>query len=93
MRESLIRPLPTTACAPPWIAAAIGWGAGFVATVIDRLARRYPRVVCHLTVCDAPVTTLALERRDVDMVVERVVVPRAENHLRAEVLFSDSHSS
>jgi DNA-binding transcriptional LysR family regulator len=72
------------------IAAPMGIGAGFVATVIDRLARRYPRVVCHLTVCDAPLTTLALERRDVDMVVERVAVPRAENHLRAEVLFADS---
>ena len=36
------------------IAAPIGWGAGFVATVIDRLARRYPRVVCHLTVCRCP---------------------------------------
>jgi DNA-binding transcriptional LysR family regulator len=72
------------------IAAAIGWGAGFVATVIDRLARRYPRVVCHLTVCDAPLTTLALERRDVDLVVEHVVAPLAEDHLRAEVLFPDS---
>jgi DNA-binding transcriptional LysR family regulator len=72
------------------IAAPIGWGAGLVATVIDRIARRYPRVVCHLTVCDYPLTTLALERRDVDLVVERVVMPLAEDHLRAEVLFTDS---
>jgi DNA-binding transcriptional LysR family regulator len=72
------------------IAAPIGWGAGLVATVIDRLARRYPRVVCHLTVCDYPLTTLALERREVDLVVERVVMPLAEDHLRAEVLFADS---
>jgi DNA-binding transcriptional LysR family regulator len=72
------------------IAAAIGWGAGFVATVIDQLARRYPRVVCHLTVCDPPLTTLALERRDVDLVVSRVVMPLAEDHLQAEVLFADS---
>jgi DNA-binding transcriptional LysR family regulator len=43
-----------------------------------------------LTVCDAPLTTLALERRDVDLVVERIVMPLAENHLRAEVLFADS---
>src|SRR6516165_6988054 len=57
------------------IAAAIGWAAGFVATVIDRLARRYPRVVCHLTVADPPTTTLALEQRDVDLVVQRVVTP------------------
>jgi DNA-binding transcriptional LysR family regulator len=71
------------------IAAAIGWAAGFVATVIDRLARRYPRVVCHLTVADPPTTTLALEQRDVDLLVQRVVTPLAEDHLQAEVLFAD----
>jgi DNA-binding transcriptional LysR family regulator len=72
------------------IAAPIGWGAGFVATVIDRLARRYPRVVCHLTVCDAPLTTLALERRDVDLVVSHVGASLAADHLRAEILFPDT---
>ena len=30
------------------IAAPIGTAAGFLAAVIDRLARQYPRVVCHL---------------------------------------------
>jgi DNA-binding transcriptional LysR family regulator len=72
------------------IAASIGWGAGLVATAIDRLAQRYPRVVCHLTVCDDPLTTLALERRDVDLVVTRVAMPLAEDYLQAEVLFADS---
>jgi DNA-binding transcriptional LysR family regulator len=72
------------------IAAPIGWGAELVATVIDRLARRYPRVVCHLTVCDSPLTTLALERREVDLAVERILRPLAEDHLRAEVLYTDS---
>ena len=71
------------------IAAAIGWAAGFIATVIDRLARRYPRVVCQLTAADPPTTTLALEQRDVDLVVQRVVTPLAEDHLQAEVLFAD----
>jgi DNA-binding transcriptional LysR family regulator len=71
------------------IAAPLGWGAGFVATVIDRLARRYPRVVCHLTICDT--TAPALEQREVDLVVTRpLVIPRAEDHLQAEVLFADS---
>lgn len=71
------------------IAAPIGWGAGLIATVIDRLARRYPRVVCHLTNYDS--TALALEQREVDLVVTRlVVIPLAEDHLQAEVLFPDS---
>lgn len=71
------------------IAAPIGWGAGFVATVIDRLARRYPRVVCHLTICDS--TALVLEQREVDLVVTRpFAIPPPEDHLRGELLFTDS---
>jgi DNA-binding transcriptional LysR family regulator len=59
------------------IAAPIGWGAGFVGTVIDRLARRHPRVVCHLTNCDS--TAPILEQREVDLVVTRpLVIPLAE---------------
>jgi DNA-binding transcriptional LysR family regulator len=72
------------------IAAPIGLGAGFVATVIDRLARKYPRIACHLTVADSPITTRVLEQRDVDLVITRVIPPFAEDHLRAEVLFTDS---
>ena len=67
----------------------MGWGAGFVATVIDRLARRYPRVVCHLTICASP--ALVLEQRQVDLVVTRgFAIPPAEDHLQGELLFADS---
>jgi DNA-binding transcriptional LysR family regulator len=72
------------------IAAPIGYASGFVAAVIDRLARRYPRIVCHLTVRDWPVTTGALEQRDADLAITRVVTPLPEDHLQAEVLFADS---
>jgi DNA-binding transcriptional LysR family regulator len=71
------------------IAAPMGWGAGFVATVIDRLARRYPRVVCHLTISASP--ALVLEQREVDLVVTRgFAIPPAEDHLQGEFLFADS---
>jgi DNA-binding transcriptional LysR family regulator len=72
------------------IAAPMGIGAGFVATVIDGMGRRYPRVVCDLTVCDAPLNTLALEQREVDLAVMLGVMPFAEDHFQAEVLFADS---
>ena len=71
------------------IAAPMGWGAGFVATVIDQPARRYPRVVCHLTVCASP--ALVLEQGQVDLVVTRGFdIPPAEDHLQSELLFADS---
>jgi DNA-binding transcriptional LysR family regulator len=71
------------------IAAPIGWGAGFVATVIDRLARRYPRIVCHVTICDT--TAPVLEQRAVDLVVTRpFAIPPLEEHFQGELLFTDS---
>jgi DNA-binding transcriptional LysR family regulator len=72
------------------IAAPIGVAAGFVAAVIDRLALRYPRIVCHLTVADSPIATQVLEQRDVDLVITRVPMPVREDHLQTEVLFADS---
>ena len=71
------------------IAAPVGWGAGFVATVIDRLARRYPRIVCHLTICDT--TAPVLEQRAVDLVVTRpFAIPPPEDHFQGELLFTES---
>jgi DNA-binding transcriptional LysR family regulator len=71
------------------IAAPIGWGAGFVASVIDRLARRYPRIVCHVTICDT--TAPVLEQREVDLVVTRpFAIPPPEDHFQGELLFTES---
>jgi DNA-binding transcriptional LysR family regulator len=35
-----------------WIGASTPYAAGFVTAVIDGLARRHPRVVCHLMVTE-----------------------------------------
>ena len=48
------------------IAAPIATAAGFVAAVIDRLARRHPRVVCHLITGELAMIYRALEEREVD---------------------------
>jgi DNA-binding transcriptional LysR family regulator len=73
------------------IGAPVALAAGFVAAAIDRLARRYPRVVCHLTVGDAPSMFRALEKRDVDLLITRTSPLTGEDHLRAEALYADSH--
>jgi DNA-binding transcriptional LysR family regulator len=57
--------------------------------VIDRLARRYPRIVCHVTICDT--TAPVLEQRQVDLVVTRpFTIPPPEEHFQGELLFVDS---
>src|SRR5438552_3773019 len=68
------------------IATGIALATGFVAVAIDRLARRYPRVVCHLTIDG---TYRALEEREVDLVITFFVAPIVEDHLEAELLYTD----
>jgi DNA-binding transcriptional LysR family regulator len=55
------------------IVAPIALATGFVAAAIDRLARRYPRVVCHLKVDDG------------SMVFRRI----AEDRMEALMLYAD----
>jgi DNA-binding transcriptional LysR family regulator len=71
------------------IGAPIGL-AGFLSLLIDRLARRHPRVVCHLITGEGTIPFRALEARDVDLVITRIVTPIAEDHMHAEVLFEVS---
>jgi DNA-binding transcriptional LysR family regulator len=68
------------------IAAPIAFAGGFLTTVIDSFSRRNPRIVCHLTV---DTTYRPLEERNVDMVITRIAAPLAEDHLQAEVLYTD----
>jgi DNA-binding transcriptional LysR family regulator len=71
------------------IAATIGVAAGFLAGAIDRLARRHPRVVCHLITGEAEMIYRALEKREVDAVISPILAPLAD-HLQAEVLYKGS---
>ena len=71
------------------IAAPIG-AAGFLSLVIDKLARRHPRVVCHLITGEGTIPYRALEAREVDLVMTRIVTPIAEDYMHAEVLFEVS---
>jgi DNA-binding transcriptional LysR family regulator len=70
------------------IAAPVIYAAGFVAAAIDRLTRRHPRVVCHLTIDTA---YRALEEREVDLAVVQIGVGTAfaEDHIEAELLYAD----
>lgn len=65
--------------------------ASFVAAVVDRLSRRYPRVVFH--VAAAPTETLHrdLHERNVDLLVTRSLEPIADDRLDYELLFEDNY--
>jgi DNA-binding transcriptional LysR family regulator len=71
------------------IATAIARAVGFLAVVIDRFARRHPRVVCHLITGELSMIYRALEERDVDALITGIPTPLAD-HLQAEALYTSS---
>jgi DNA-binding transcriptional LysR family regulator len=65
--------------------------ASFVSAVVERLSRRYPRMVFHLVTAYAEPLRRALQERKVDLLVVRRFVPTAEERLEFEALFDDSY--
>lgn len=73
------------------IGATVIIASGFVAAVIDRLSRRYPRIVVHLLAAESGMTYRALEERKVDLVVVGIFGPIAEEHTNAEILYHEPY--
>jgi DNA-binding transcriptional LysR family regulator len=68
------------------IAAPIATAAAFLAAVIDTLARRHPRIVCHLITGELATLYRALDDRQVDALITAIPTPLAD-YLQAEVLY------
>jgi DNA-binding transcriptional LysR family regulator len=60
-----------------------------VSTVIDRLSRRYPRMVFRVEVGDTSALLAMLRDRSLDLAVTRMAATEAEADLKAEPLFHD----
>jgi DNA-binding transcriptional LysR family regulator len=69
------------------IGSSLGTAMSFVSVVIDRLARRYPRITFDLLTGDATLTYRALEERKIDLLIARIFAPVDEEHMQAEVLY------
>src|SRR5258707_474869 len=65
--------------------------ATFVSTVIDRLSRRYPRIVFHVVVRETEGLHRELSERSVDLLIARRVGPFADEQLRFDALYDDSY--
>ena len=64
--------------------------ASFVSGLIDRLSRRYPRLVFHLVTGYLDTLHRELSERNVDLLIERTVGPVADQRLDFEFLFEES---
>jgi DNA-binding transcriptional LysR family regulator len=71
------------------IASSLPIAAGFVASVVDALARRHRDIVFHLSAAESGVVYTALEERRVDLAVVRTFDPTVPDHLEAEILYHE----
>jgi molybdate transport repressor ModE-like protein len=65
--------------------------ASFISAVIDRLVRRYPRIVFHVVVDDGEAQRLNLRERRLDLLVYRKGRATADEQLRFEPLFKSPY--
>jgi molybdate transport repressor ModE-like protein len=62
---------------------------GVTTAVIDRLAKRYPRMTFHLTVESTHILLRELRQRGIELVLSRMLVPLAEDDMSVDILFQD----
>jgi DNA-binding transcriptional LysR family regulator len=65
--------------------------ASFVSAVVNRLSRRYPRIVFHLVTGHVEALHRELSQRNVDLLIARRFGPLADEQLDFEFLFDDSY--
>ena len=65
--------------------------ASFVSAVVDRLSRRYPRIVFHLVAAQTETLHRELSERNVDLLIARRLGSLADEQLGFEFLFDDSY--
>ena len=73
------------------VASTAPLAASFVAGVIDRLSRRYPRLVFHPTVADTSILRRQLAERDVDLVIGRRFGALADEEVDFERLYDNPY--
>lgn len=73
------------------LAASVAVAQGFVATVVNHLARHYPRLSFLVEAGDTRMAYAALEEREVDFAVVHVVKPMAAESTNVEILFDEPH--
>ena len=73
------------------IASTAPLAASFVAAVIDRLARRYPRIVFHVVAADVEAMRRELDERNVDLLIARRFGPLADEQFDFRALYDNPY--
>ena len=73
------------------IGSTVFLAASFVSALVDRLSRRYPRIVFHLVTGYIDTLHRELSERNVDLLIVRSPGPITDERLHFEFLFDDSY--
>jgi DNA-binding transcriptional LysR family regulator len=73
------------------VASTAPLAASFVSGVIDRLSRRYPRIVFYPTAADTSIMCRQLAERNVDLLIGRRFGPLAHEQLNFESLYDNPY--
>jgi DNA-binding transcriptional LysR family regulator len=73
------------------IGSIIPLAAGFISSVVDRLSRRYPRLMFRIVASDMESLHRELVERNVDLVMIKRVGPFADQQFSIDTLFRDSY--
>jgi DNA-binding transcriptional LysR family regulator len=73
------------------IGNALTGAASFVAAVIDRLSRRYPRIIFHLVPAGMDTLHRELSARNIDVLIARTSGRFTDEQFGYEVLYDDSY--
>ena len=73
------------------IGSSVILAEGFVAAVINRLSRQYPRMSFYVAAEESGMTYRALEERKVDLAILALFEPVAPAHLSTEILYDEPH--
>jgi len=65
--------------------------ASFVSSIVDRLHRRYPRMVFHLVTSDPASLQRDLDERNFDLLILRRIGPFAEDRFSFEILYDNPY--
>jgi DNA-binding transcriptional LysR family regulator len=72
-----------------WVGCSEPIAIGILPAIIERLGRRYPRIVCHVVQTPTTATLEYRELRDrqVDMLIGRIREPFTDDDLQPDILF------
>jgi DNA-binding transcriptional LysR family regulator len=71
------------------IGSTVAIAASFLPAVIERLIRRYPRLVFHVAAGETSMAYRNLQERKLDLLVAPMFTPMLEEHMDAEVLYDE----